>query len=88
MLNFCSPDPFQRAEIGTEIDNSDRLNAVAESWDVVSGLQDEILTLYPVIISHHRRGERVMRLWINTCSTRGDAGHGGMILCCATLTIY
>ena len=84
MLNFCSPDPFQRAEIGTKVDNSGRLNAVAESWDVVSGLQDEILTLCPVIISHHRKGEQVMRLWINTCSTRGDARHEGMIVCCAT----
>jgi hypothetical protein len=59
-LNFCSPDPFQRAEIGTEIDNLDRLYAVAESWDVVSGPQNEIPTLYPVVTPHHRRGERDM----------------------------
>jgi hypothetical protein len=31
LLKFCSPDPFQGAEIGTEIDKSDRLNAGAKS---------------------------------------------------------
>jgi hypothetical protein len=41
-----------------QTDSSDQLNAVAQSWDVVSGLQDEILTLYQVVTSHHRRRER------------------------------